>query len=183
MVRAERIEVKLISLKFGIDQKMLEDGPWNNKHRNTFSGIMETFFEEHEADFVCGCEVGGHKKGFDCAGISYPAFRSAQNYIAAMSPTSQVLGWHRRLEVIKLEASATTDSQLVLTAMQAKQHDGTSDASAIIVGNLHIRTPNKEKKPTLTTKQRLVQESIGHMEKLSEKLKMPCLLLSGMIPC
>ena len=165
---AERVEVKLISFNFGVDQQMLEE-TWNNKHRRTFSGIMETFFEEHEADFVCGCEVGGHKKGFDCAGISYPAFRSAQNYIAAMSPTSQVLGWDRRLDVIKLEASAITDSQLVLTAMQAKQHDGTSDASAIIVGNLHIRTPNKEKKPTLTTKQRLVQESIGHVGKLSEK--------------
>ena len=139
--------------------------------QNTFLGLMETLLEEHEADFVGGCEVGSHKNGFDYAGISYLAFPSAQNYIAAMSPTSQVLGWHRVLEVIELEASATTDSQLVLTAMQAKQDDGTTNASAIVVGNLHIRTPSISKPPTLTTRQRLVLETIGCIEKLSGNMR------------
>ena len=168
--RSESVEVNLISFNFGIGQSMLEETPWTQQHQKNYLSLMDTFWDEYEADVVCGCCVGSHMMGFEYAGIRFPSVTSAQNYIVAVNQLSVVVEWDRKTDVVQLAGSSVTESQLVLTALHAKHRDGTTKASAIIVWILHVSTPNTYMPLTLKTRQRLVQEAILKMEKFSDKV-------------
>ena len=74
---------------------------------------MDTFWDEYEADVVCGCCVGSHMMGFKYARIRFPSVTSSQNYIVAVNPLSAVVEWDRKTDVVQLAGSSVTESQLV----------------------------------------------------------------------
>ena len=58
----------------------------------------------------------------------------------------------------ELAGTTALDTQLVMTAVQAFQD--TKKAALTIIGNMHIRTPQGTKTPTIATRQRLVREAL-----------------------
>ena len=61
------IMTTLISFNFGIMQDMLDDGPWQKKHKKKFAYLMDMFAHVYCADILLGCEVGAHKAGMHTA--------------------------------------------------------------------------------------------------------------------
>ena len=167
----------LISFNFGIHQDMLQAEPWRRKHSQKFEFLMDTFSEDYNADVVLGCEVGGHKQGMAVelqTSLKLPKhfFSFKQNYMTALSQTCADSP-HSITElsmieplVTELAGSNALETQLVITAVQAFR--GEKRAAITIIGNMHIRTPQSSKPPSITTRQRLVKEALDKLEKYGE---------------
>ena len=166
------IMMKLISFNFGIHQDMFQDKNWRKRHSREFEFLMDTFTDDYNADVVLGCEVGGHKQGLDKKLQTSLNLRNLnvsfmQNYMTALSLTysvsQQPITEINLTDSLLTELAGTTalDTQLVMTAVQAFQD--TRKAALTIIGNMHIRTPQGTKTPTISTRRRLVREALGKL--------------------
>jgi hypothetical protein len=123
---------------------------------------------------VFGCEVGGHMQGFCCARTLEQVLKdhnviSEQNYIVALNDTQVSMKLTHDPFALQLTSVNVCESQLVLTAVQGMQ--APMKVPVILVGNLHIRTPNGKKAPTPNQRQLLVQEALNKMHAFAEQLK------------
>ena len=165
------LHMNLISFNFGIDKGMLEPKPWANTYAEKFESLMNIFFQDCEADLVCGCEVGAHKQGMSDRHLEHVEIRGVrysllQNYMTALDLCGKTPRLLREPTVTRLTACDTPDAQLVLTAVQAKK--GANKAMITVMGNLNIRTLYEQRAPTLAMRVRLVQEALNVLKDYSK---------------
>ena len=168
------VMAKFTTYNFGMDQNMLEKGPWARTHRFKFGRLMDMFREDYSADMVFGCEVGGHMRGFCGASTLEQLLQdhnvmSEQNYIVALNDTQVSMKLTHDPFALQLTSVNVYESQLVLTAVQGMQ--APMKVPVILVGNLHIRTPNGVKALTPNQRQLLVKEALDKMHAFAEQLK------------
>ena len=174
------VMMHVISFNFGMPQDMLNDAPWHRKHAQKFETLVEVFAEEYNADVVVGCEVGGHKQGLSekhQASLNLPTLKVSftQNYMTALnllcSDAQQPITELKTMDPVLSELAGTQalETQLVMTAVQALQD--TKKAAFVIIGNMHIRTPQGSRSPTIATRHRLVREALNKLAKYGEVLE------------
>jgi hypothetical protein len=171
-----QLTIRLGTFNFGIDQQMLTGKSFTNKHRTNFQRVVQRATSEGHFDCFFGCEVGGHMQGFNAAGLSvqdmlHPLLPgsqccSDQNYLSswniarAAQPGAPTLSLHSEPHVHRL-SSDILEPQLVVSVFDVLQQQ---HAGYLLVGNLHIRTPQHQKNPTIATKQRMVREAMRELE-------------------
>jgi hypothetical protein len=61
--------IHVISFNFGIHQNMLQGSKAWNRHARTLSRLLQKVAKGCDADFIFGCEMGGHREGFSHADV------------------------------------------------------------------------------------------------------------------
>ena len=157
-----RVYIRIGAFNYGIEQQMIESVNWNKKYRERFLDICHKALDGEALDCLFGCEVGGHRQGLlDYFGDVQEVFRdsimlrrykisSLQAYMAMWNTLA--MSWQPGVPEMRelrpsilrqLSASQEVDVQLVVSMYEVKNYEGTM--CYLIVGNMHIRTPQKPK--------------------------------------
>ena len=152
----------VISFNFGIMQQMLNVAPWRHTYSIKFLELLRLFRDGHEADMIFGCEIGMHREGprdYHRQSVSQDLDNMTtvfcQNYMSAVRENAGVKAL-REPVATTIDVLGAGEPQLVLSAFQ-KETD-VEKSVVVIVGNLHIRTPNGKKPPAISTRQRAVRQ-------------------------
>ena len=155
---------------------MFESVNWKRKHRRRFLDICYNALDGEGLDCLFGCEVGGHQQGLlatfrnveevfyddetEERGIprrfhvsSMQAYMAMWNaLLMSWQPEVPAMSELRPSFVRQLSSSEEVEVQLVVSMYDAKNH--ADMLCYLIVGNMHIRTPQAPKQAP-----RLLKES------------------------
>ena len=179
------IKELIVGLNFGtfnvgIDQHMLTATRKSNKNVNNLKRVIAKAVETEELSLLMLCEVGGHRQGLAAAGIppddiitdalsSDFAIDAVQAYIGIYQTkcaTSGLVIERANAPKIVCLTSPALDPQLAI--FQYVVRLGEHWESALVIGNLHIRTPTGQKVPSVTTKQRICRNALEAIEHFAE---------------
>ena len=138
-------------------------------HIENFRRILGKGFEEGHLHVLGLCEVGAHKQGIKSAGIqpmdlidgvlkkgynadSMQAYMSVWHEAGAAQPGGVSLQLCEQTCVAL--TSPALDPQLVIWDFKVTAHGHRGKVGRFVQGQLHIRTPHREKTPTQTTKKK-----------------------------
>jgi len=159
-------ELRLGTFNFGMTQPMIDSQQWGRTHCDKFESTLAALVEGGELDALFGCEVGGHKQGLSQERLAraISAFarggtesKATQNYIRAWnfgvgghSGATQPAAARLRLEsTTRLTLSnRALDPKLVVDTFLLEHVRGADHLRAyLVVGNLHLRTPQQQVQP------------------------------------
>ena len=165
----EVLSLRLGTFNAGVDQAMLSSKRGPQKVAAGLERIISTCVQEGMLDVFCMCEVGGRKAGLKCAAIHAEQMtvfsggaqvRVTQNYLTSWE--FRAVASQRSVQLLcepfVLELTSTKcQPQLVVSMFNVH------DKAVLVLGNLHIRTPQGTT-VTRATRKRTVGETLQHLE-------------------
>ena len=193
-------ELRLGTFNFGMTQQMIDSQQWRKTHCVKFESTLVALVEGGELDALFGCEVGGHKQGLSQERLAraISAFarggtesKATQNYIRAWnfgvgghSGATQPAAARLRLEstTCLTLSNRALEPKLVVDTFLLEHVRGADHLRAyLVVGNLHLRTPNKKSSPSVATRLRVVKEALQEIGSIASAVDLPsvCQVLLG----
>ena len=177
------VDLNVVSFNFGMQQEMLSSRTAWNKHAVNLARLLNKFGHGHIADFIFGCEVGGHGKGVQHAGVDLsnvvkeglPSFKHETSgaYVALYEDMAELKG------AGVYTPPAGRDVHMHWTMFQirgasqlADSHDASQlvdDCVYVTVGNFHLRTPSTGQCPTMATRRSLTKVCLDHLANLGNE--------------
>ena len=166
------VRMKLISYNFGMQQEMLTSTKQWNKHTRNLCRVLSKFGEGSKGDIICGCEMGGHEKGFaasaaDLGNVVKVALPGAKKetqgaYAVVYTKIVELLqsGVKKYLSEVRVEMHWTIFKLSVPDASQLAEVP-----IYIIVGNLHVRIPHS-KNVSIQTRKNLTKMALDDLSLL-----------------
>jgi hypothetical protein len=157
-----------------------------NKHLQNFKRVLAKACDLGGFHMLFLCEVGGHKKGLAAAGVNPQDLLNgvlAQNAYMAAAEQAYMSVWQTsdapelphvqtgglcltqvsNAQVHALQ-SDITDPQLIVRTFKVTATKHRGHFAYLVVGQLHIRTPEHKKSPTTTTRKRIARYALQVME-------------------
>ena len=173
------VAVKMGTGNLGLHQNQIESNGFqrDGKILQNFKRVIAKCFDEGELHNLNLCEVGGHRQGLEaihCEASSIIDGALQANHFGSCAQQAYMSVWVEagvsdwdgtKLNpvgepvVIALAPETIMDPQMVLTTYMVTtclQHG----QGALVVGQLHIRTPHNEKSPSIKTRQELVKTAL-----------------------
>ncbi len=182
MALGDTVSLTVLSFNFGIAQGMLDsDSRWP-AHREKLHELFMAM-ETVGPDFMFCTEMGGHRAGFQRAGTDFQELlRNAYCLASGQSSGAYAAAWNlsrrnaKLTETDTVHISGANDVDMMTTIFRVRGHAAPESAEqpcaasqraeatvAVIVGNVHIRTPNKKRPPSLDLRRRIVRSCLNHL--------------------
>ena len=167
--RGSVVTVAVGSFNFGVNQNMLKQECWANRHRGNFRRVCVQMVLQGDLDIMFGCELGDKREGFSRASISVNDIleESFGDISCSVIDTYMALSGFQDSDVVlhgdPVKFTMTVDSRwvdAVITRFNVLRNDA-SDArqtvAHIVAGNVHT-VCGGDSAPTRHQRKRVLQQ-------------------------